>query len=83
MQYFQNESEVLSIGEFNIENRLDRVSLFGSLDVTHDAAGLELALKLKIILDGLVLVLTDEQAAGSLPDRITTNPTDEADNPFA
>jgi hypothetical protein len=46
MDYFQNESEVMIIkGEnhdLNIENRLDRVSLYGSVDITHDAAGLAL-----------------------------------------
>ena len=44
MDYFQNESEVMIIkGEnhdLNIENRLDRVSLYGSVDITHDQAGL-------------------------------------------
>ena len=40
MDYFKNESEVMILkGEnhdLNIENRLDWVSLYGSVDITHD-----------------------------------------------
>ncbi len=33
---FANESDALAIGKLNIENRLDRVSLFGDVDLTRD-----------------------------------------------
>ena len=74
MNYFQNESEVMIIkGEnhdLNIENRLDRVSLYGSVDITHDQAGLADALRLKGVLDGMVAVLSEEQGRGMLPDKV-------------
>lgn len=75
MDYFKNESEVMIIrGEnhdLNIENRLDRVSLYGSVDITRDAAGLEQALRLKGVLDSMVYVLNAEQLNGVLPAKVT------------
>lgn len=82
MNYFQNESEVRIINDLNIENRLDRVSIHGSIDITHDRAGLELAVQLKEMLDGMIAVLSAEQAAGALPDKITLAASDEVENPF-
>lgn len=74
MDYFQNESEVMIIkGEnhdLNIENRLDRVSLYGSVDITHDQAGLAQALRLKGVVDGMVSTLAKEQTKGVLPANI-------------
>lgn len=72
MDYFQNESEVMILkGEnhdLNIENRLDRVSLYGNVDITHDRAGLAQALRLKGVVDGMVAVLEGEERQGVLPD---------------
>lgn len=82
MNYFQNESETRTINELNIENRLDRVSIHGSIDITHDVEGLALAVKLKDMLNGMIAVLSAEQAAGTLPDKITVTATDEVENPF-
>lgn len=76
---FRNESECLQIGDLTIENRLDRVSLFGSLDITRDREGLESARQLKRILD---LTLAELEGA-ELPDRITLEAGDSAENPFA
>lgn len=51
MDYFQNESEVMILKgqshDLNIENRTDRVSLYGSVDITRDAQGLAQALRLR------------------------------------
>jgi hypothetical protein len=82
MNYFQNESEVRTINELSIENRLDRVSIHGSIDITRDVEGLALAVQLKEMLDGMIAVLSAEQAAGALPDKITLAATDEVENPF-
>ena len=82
MDFFKNESEAHTINEFSIENRLDRVALFGSIDLTRDAEGLALALKLKGILDGVVSALESEKASGTLPDKITIAATDDVENPF-
>jgi hypothetical protein len=74
MDYFQNESEVMIIkGEnhdLNIENRLDRVSLYGSVDITRDQVGLDQALRLKGLVDGMVTALSEEQGRGVLVDRV-------------
>ena len=74
MDYFQNESEVMILkGEnhdLNIENRTDRVSLYGSVDITRDAQGLEQALRLKGVVDGMVAALNEEQGRGVLPDKV-------------
>ena len=82
MDFFKNEAETQIIHDLNIENRLDRVSLFGSIDITHDAAGLALAQELKALLDGIVTVLSDEQTKGELPAQITVAAAEEVDNPF-
>lgn len=78
MDYFQNESEVMIFkGEnhdLNIENRLDRVSLYGSVDITRDRAGLEQALRLKGVIDGMVSVLEAEQQNAVLPEKIVSIP---------
>ena len=78
MDYFQNESEVMIIkGEnhdLNIENRLDRVSLYGSVDITHDREGLADALRLKGVVDGMVAALSEEQGRGMLPAKVVSIP---------
>jgi hypothetical protein len=38
---FANESELLGIGDLTIDNRTDRISIYGSIDLTRDKAGLE------------------------------------------
>jgi hypothetical protein len=76
---YANEAETLEIGELTIENRLDQVELYGSIQLTRDKAGLEQARQLKQILDAVVATL---EADKHLPDKISFKPTDEVDNPF-
>ena len=40
---FANESEALQVDELTIENRTDRVSIYGSIDITRDRRGQEMA----------------------------------------
>ncbi len=82
MDYFKNESETHILHELNIENRLDRVSLHGSVDITHDATGLALACQLQAMLAGMIAVLQTEQANGALPEQISLASAAEVDNPF-
>ncbi len=79
LQAFQNEADSIMMGELTAENRLDQLELYGSLSITRDKAGLQLALELKELIDGAVRHL---QTATDLPDVITPNPTDSVDNPF-
>jgi hypothetical protein len=75
---FKNESESLQIGDLTVENRTDRVSIYGSIDLTLDKEGLTYARQLKEILD---LTLAELEKA-DLPEKISLTPADTVDNPF-
>ena len=75
---YENESQTLSIGDLNVENRIDRVSLFGSLDVTKDKQGLTYALELKQLLDSIVC----ELQSADLPDTLVIEAPEIVKNPF-
>jgi hypothetical protein len=76
---FQNESDSITVGDLVVENRLDRVELYGSFTITRDQAGLELAQALKLLIDATV----DSLQATPLPARIRLRPTDTVASPFA
>jgi hypothetical protein len=75
---FQNEADSVVIGELTIENRLDRIELYGSLQITKDKEGLKLAQELKELIDAAVKALQAED----LPDHVPIAPTENVDNPF-
>lgn len=78
---FANESESLGIGDLTIKNRTDRVSVYGSLDLTRDNKGLEHARALRALLDKVVGTLEAEKA---LPDTVAPpEPPETVKNPFA
>ena len=80
MTPFANASESLGIGGLTVENRTDRVALYGSLDLTRDKQGLAHARKLKALLDEVVQAL---EAAEELPDRVAAPEAPETvKNPF-
>ena len=64
---FANESEALQIDDLTIENRTDKVSFYGSIDITRDKRGLELARSLKLLLDSIVERLSQEDLPESIP----------------
>jgi hypothetical protein len=76
---YENETESFQIDEMTVENRLDRISIYGSLELTKDRQGLESALKLKRIIDASIDALKRDK---NLPDRIETIPTENVQNPF-
>ena len=77
---FTNESESLGIGDLTIENRTDRISIYGNIDLTRDKAGLEHARLLQAVLDKVVQALETEK---NLPDKIAPpDIPDEVANPF-
>jgi hypothetical protein len=78
MKPYQNEEDSIAIGDLTVENRLDRVELYGSLHLTRDKRGLALAKELKALLDDTIKALEAED----LPDEVKTAPTDQVDNPF-
>jgi len=75
---FANESEALVIGNLNIENREDQVSIYGSIDLTKDQDGFKKALALKEVLDKVVAILKAEE----LPVKLSIKPTTQVKNPF-
>jgi inhibitor of KinA sporulation pathway (predicted exonuclease) len=78
---FADEVSSTSFGDLTIENRLDRVSLYGSLDLTRDRRGLDDARRLQALLAKVVEVL--EHEGNRLPDKDQSKPNvTQARNPF-
>jgi hypothetical protein len=75
---YRNESDCLQLADLTIENRLDRVSVYGSIDLTKDKTGLENARELKRILDQVVEALE----ASDLPDKVAMEEPETVKNPF-
>ena len=75
---YANESDEQEIGNLKIENRLDRITLYGDLDITRDQAGLAGARDLKALIDGIVTVLEGEK----LPEIMPAPVVKKVKNPF-
>lgn len=82
MKPFADNDAAASIGDLAIENGTTRVIISGSVEITRDQAGLELARALKRLADDLVAELEagafSEQSA---PTQIAA--VDQVANPFA
>ncbi len=79
MKPYSNESDVLQIGGLQVENRLDRITISGDIDLTRDAAGLADARALQSLLTSVVAAL---EAAKDLPQRLPPPAVQTANNPF-
>lgn len=77
---YANEADVLRIGDVEIENRLDRVSLTGDMVLTKDKAGLALAKELQSLIERIVKALEAEK---QLPQTVELKATETVKNPFA
>lgn len=75
---YANESDVLDIGGLSIENRVDRISISGDIDLTLDKPGLALAKQLQKLLGDVVAQL-EKQA---LPDQLPPPAVTSVANPF-
>lgn len=75
---YANESDVLEIGNLTIENRVDRISLSGDIDVTLDKPGLALAKQLQKLLGDVVAQLEKQE----LPDQLPPPEVTSVANPF-
>jgi hypothetical protein len=76
---FQNESDTLTIGsDLTVENRLDRISLYGSLELTKDKEGLAYAYALKRVIESAIEALKGKD----LPDHIEVIASESVENPF-
>jgi len=75
---YANESDVLEIGGLSVENRIDRISISGDIDLTLDKPGLALAKQLQKLLADVVAQL-EKQA---LPDQLPPPEVTSVANPF-
>ena len=76
---YANERDVLNVGRLSIENRLDRITVSGDVDLTRDQAGLAHARLLLQVLADVVRQLERQPLPAALPlAAVKTVP-----NPFA
>lgn len=80
MDYFNNEFEVSEIGNLSIENRLDRISVHGDLDITLDNEGLLKARALHEMFRGIVMTLAYK--VNTPADTPAIAEVSDVDNPF-
>lgn len=76
---YENEADCLQIADLTIENRLDRVSVYGSIDLWRDKSGLKAAREIRAIIDQVV----EQLEAADLPDKVELAKTETVANPFA
>ena len=79
LQPFENETQSIQIDELTIENRLDRIELYGALVITRDQMGLQRALEIQTLINAAVQSL---QAQTDLPQALVIKPSETIDNPF-
>lgn len=77
---YANEADVLRIGDLEIENRIDRVSLTADVVLTKYKAGLTLAKELQSIIGRIVNTLEAEK---QLPETVALKAAETVKNPFA
>ena len=77
---YANEADVLRIGDLEIENRVDRISLTGDLVLTKDKAGLALARELQSLMERVVKAL---EADKQLPQIVKLKVPKTVKNPFS
>lgn len=76
---FEQGTESHSIHDLTLENDLDRVNLYGNLQLTKDQAGLAAAKTLQAYLNAIVTKLEQEK---DLPENIQSSIENEIENPF-
>ena len=80
---FANEADVIGIGDLMLENRIDRITISGDVDLTADVSGLEHARRLHTVLGEIVAALEAREASGELPAQLPPPEVKTIDNPFA
>ena len=75
---YENEADVVDVGNLSLENRLDRITLSGDVDLTADKDGLAKARLLYDLLGRIVAGLE----AKDLPDRLPPPDVRTVANPF-
>ena len=80
---FANEADVIGIADLTLENRLDRITIAGDVDLTADLPGLAHARRLQAVLGEIVAALEARASAGELPEQLPPPEVKTIDNPFA
>ena len=75
---YANEADVIEIGNLMLENRVDRITVSGDVDLTADKQGLQDARRLQQALAAIVAALE----ARDLPDRLPPPEIETVANPF-
>jgi hypothetical protein len=75
---YENEADVVEVGNLTLENRLDRITLSGDVDLTADRNGLAQARLLHDLLGRIVKALE----AKDLPEHLPPPTVGTVDNPF-
>lgn len=76
---FEIGTESHALHDLTLENDLDRVSIYGNLQITKDQAGLEAAKALQAYLNDIVSHLEKTE---NLPEKIESLAENEVENPF-
>ena len=76
---FAKGAESHSIHDLTLENDVDRINIYGNLQLTKDQAGLDAAKVLQAFLNDVVKVLESEI---DLPEQIQNKDSNEVENPF-
>ena len=76
---FVGGTESHAIHDLTLENDLDRINVYGNLQITKDQAGLAAAKALQAYLNEIVSALEQHKA---LPEAIETPDENEVENPF-
>lgn len=75
---YANESDVIEIGNLMLENRVDRITISGDIDLTRDQTGLAQARQLHRLLGEVVAALESQ----ALPERLPPPVIAIVANPF-
>jgi hypothetical protein len=76
---FENDTESHAIHDLTLENQLDRVNIYGNLQIGKDQVGLAAAKVLQAYLNAIVTRL---EAEADLPQQLDAAATQEIENPF-
>jgi hypothetical protein len=76
---FGDDQQSLGVDDLTFENNVDRLAIYGSINIERDQAGLKKALALQQMINQLVTTL---QAQADLPEKIEIIAAKQVKNPF-